>query len=57
MMPLGAVWNGSFWSEGLAMGLSSLLIGVSACGLTWAYLETVDEVERDTPDTEASAQA
>lgn len=44
MMPFGAVWNGSFWSEGLSMGVSALLIGISAAGLTWAYLETTDEV-------------
>jgi len=51
MMPFGAVWNGSFISEGLAMGISSLLIGISACGLTWAYIESTNAVSDDADET------
>jgi hypothetical protein len=44
-MFFGAPWAGAFYSEGIALGLMSLLTGISACGLTWAYIARVAPVE------------
>jgi hypothetical protein len=44
-MFFGAPWAGAFYSEGVAMALASLMTGIAASGLTWAYLARQD-VER-----------
>ena len=42
-MFFGAPWAGAFYSEGIALGVASLLTGISAAGLTWAYLSRTAE--------------
>jgi len=41
-MQFGANWGGAFYTEGLAFTVFYLLVGVSACGLTWAFVNLVD---------------